>query len=456
MKKIDLVRFVIILITVFLLFEAMPVHFFADNYQYLNLARYYSQKPLEIFYLYPNSAIRHLHPAVEFRPFQRLYWAICYKFSGLDPIFYNVVQGIFFLVLVISAYNITYLFTSNKTASFLSVLFFLLHPPTYKLVHWLGIATLFNLSLMALSLYFLFRGIKDNSSRYIFAGVVTALPAFLAKVVPVFLIPLLFSLFFLFHKNEYGKAKKKFALSMFWIIVIAVPIALCHAISLINLKAMGHYMVFELFSPRIGNILTNVYNYRDIFYNDSFPVLFFICLCLFLFRFKKASLFCLLWIVLQIGVFLPIKCVSSKYFIEASLPISIFLGVTISSYIKQKMRKSDWIFAILLCLGILFSFNKFYSNIKAIQHTFDLAKTSYADKTREMVRLKALPKNATIYVDKGSPRVFYNLTFCLIDRRDVKIEFVDNKDTVDPSLFFESDTVIKNEQITDKTGNWRF
>ena len=46
-----------------------------------------------------------------------------------------------------------------------------------------------------------------------------------------------------------------------------------------------------------------------------------------------------------------------------------------------------------------------------------------------MVRLKALPKNATIYVDKGSPRVFYNLTFCLIDRRDVKIEFVDNKYT---------------------------
>lgn len=447
----DGVRIIVILVVIFILFQGMPVHFFADNTEYVYLGKYYSTNFLKIFSAAPlpeNKGYSFSH-LVLYRPVPRLFFTISYIFSGLDPLAYNILQGIFFLILVISIYNITVLLTEGKLPAFLAVLFFLATPANYKLIHWLGSTTLLNSSLVFISEYFLFSAIKSNSYARLYTGLILALFALLTKITAVFTIPIMLSLFFCIFRKDYAQRKKIFYIAIFVTLLASI------LVFILNLIAFGFRHSPEL---QLVNVFCNIKRYYSIFYENSTALLFFTTLFLFLLKPHKSTFLFLLYGILFIFLCLPWQITSSKYYTQASIGFSMFVGSVLGFELKEKPGGWHWFLVALILIGFIGSAPTIPKNIKKIMHTFYLAKISYAHQSRDMVRLSYLPKNSTIYVDDDAPKIFYKWLLLAMDRGDVKIVVVKSKDKIQPEFFFYGETTYDKTHsfITDRLGDWRF
>ncbi|MCM8773925.1 MAG: glycosyltransferase family 39 protein [Candidatus Omnitrophica bacterium] len=455
----DYLRLCIILLNLFILLQALPVHFFAENAEYLYLARYYSQHPLKIFFVVPFVLENrgYIHHLFFYRPMERIFFTFNYIIGKLNPLPYNITQGLLFLILVVSIYNIVHLISNNRLSAVLSVTFFLLIPTNYKIIHWLGNSDILSSPLMWISLFFLFIALKNNNSKLLFIGLFFTLLALLTKTSTAIVLPINFFLFYIFYKREYRLNKKMFYIGLVYILCLAILHLILHGIAYKNVKTY-HYSIHLLYRIGFNNIFKNIVVYYKIFYNNCFPLLFLIAFILALFRRKKDYFLFLSWAFIAIIVYLPIYNYSSKYFNGMTVGLSMFLGAVLADYII-KSKGCKWIGVIFICLGLIFSIPRIKNNIKMIRHTYELANKSYLLQKENFKRFQYLPKDAIIYVDDDIVRYYYLWYLALMDREDVKIEVVSSKDTVKPEFFFEGETKIIQEpffMIIDKLGDWRF
>ncbi|MCM8827130.1 MAG: glycosyltransferase family 39 protein [Candidatus Omnitrophica bacterium] len=460
--KFDYIRLIVILFTLFILFQTLPVHFFADNAEYLYLAKYYSHHPLKIFSVVPFALENrgYIHHLFFYRPMERLFFTVNYIIGKLNPIPYNITQGLLFLILVVSIYNIVHLIANNRVSALLSVTFFLLIPTNYRIVHWLGNSDILSSSLLCLSLYFLFSALKNNSFIHFFLGILVTFFAFLTKVSTAFTLPLLFYTFYLFYRKEYKLNKKLFYISLVYILILMGCDSIFQYIANKDVKTYQYaqYLLYEI-NPKY--ILRNINLFYGMFYKSGFYPLLVCCLIITCLRPNKNALFFILWIIFSSLPYLPLHCCSKRYFVYMAIGLCMFLGFVLSHYAKKPKNWSYWIGVILVCIGVMGSIKGLSNNIKRIRYTFELRKTHYIKQKNNMNRLFKLPTNATIYVDDGYTRHFYSYMLSLINRDDIKIELA-SPDNMVKEFFFEGEVkTVKTDfkpyfTFVDKLGDWRF
>lgn len=452
MKDFDFVRFGVILIAVFVLFQAMPVHFFADNAENLSLAKHYQKNPGEIFSLWPNQNIQNLHPAVRYRPFQRIFWTAGYAISGLNPVSYNVIQGLLFLITIITLYNITNLLSHKKLAAFLSVLFFLSLPSNYKSLHYLGDRTMLSLPFLLLSAFFYFSAIRDNSYKKLFIALLFSLVDFTISSVGLFLTPISVSIFFFLYKREYAQSRKLFLTALCCSLFLALVTLILQATGFWGLKKLGHELLFNSYNPSIFHFVPGVKFYFREFYASGYFLLFSFLLILFLFERSKEAVFPIVWSFVSLLIFSLARTHSSKYFTEANIGICIFMAIVLVLSLSRK-TKAPPILIVILYAVMSGSLAQAANNVRRVTHSFELARQSYSAQELNLKRLQSLPLNTEVYVDGKNSKRFYGLILSAMDRRDVIIKIAGDKTTVDKNLFFEGELT---DDFKDKRGNWRF
>ena len=457
-KKIDYVRLAVIFITLLILFQALPVHFFADRADYLFLGKYFSEKPLEIFSPFRADEVN-IHHLFHYRPIERCFWTFCYMFSGLNPISGNILDGMLFLLLVTSLYNITLLLSNNRLAGFAAALFFLSFPCNYKLIHCMGTSSLINFSFFSMALFFLFSSVINNSYFSLFIGLCCTVGALLATMNAV-LIPILFLIFFLLYDKKQRGGKTIFTIGMIYMVIAVIIVFLLEQIAWKDAIIMEPALT-AIHGMSVKYVANNTAVYYRIFIENSYIWFFSIGLALFLFKPDKAAFLALTWFALQILAYLPLGSASSRYFSQATGGLSIFLGVTVAGYLKEKPKIVKVILLGLIFICVFFDIGKAAGNISKIAHSFKLAKASYSKQKQDFIRLKVLAKDAVIYVDDEAVKMFYEWILRTMDREDVKIEMVDSKEKAPPELFFQGETsLVKTKEghyvIIDKTGDWRF
>jgi hypothetical protein len=450
-------RLIVILLTLFILFQALPVHFFTDDAEWLLAAKYYCSRPLEIFSPLRSAELYTNHTSFSYRIGSRIFWTVCYALTGVNPVSYNILDGILFLFLILSIYQITYLLSNSPAASSLACLFFLLTPSNYKLVQWLGITS--SLPLLNFALYFLFKLIKEHKPGNLFAALPMVLIALASDCLNIFLIPALFIVFFLLYKKEYAGSKNVFIITLGFILFFSGIAAI---FSIIALKDVPRLNPIYCFLYRINPACFSQHSgyYYGVFQKNGIPYLFLVGFLRCLFRPRRVYFFALAYSLSGIAFFLFINVMSPRYFAWASVGLSMFLGLAISDILKDiKYRKWNLAWTILLAAGILLSAHQIKENIGRMNYAFSLARQSYAHQKEEMGRLSSLPRNAVIYADNKWPAHFYGLMLEVINRKDVSVQYPASRDAVDRNLFFEGETKpTKNgpyDTLTDRLGDWR-
>jgi hypothetical protein len=458
-KKIDYCRLIVMAVTLFILFQALPVHFFADKAEYLFLGKYFSERPSEIFSPLRGEEVSGIHHLFHYRPMERLFWTACYSLSGMNPVSGNILDGALFLLLVVFLYNIAVLLSGSRTAGLVTALFFLSFPMNYKLIHWIGNPTLINFSFTTMALFFLFKSIITNKYFYLFTGLCCFSAAILTTMNAV-LIPVLFLIFYLFYNKKTKKDKTVFVIAMLYMGVTLIGVFLLEKIAWRGvIELQPDFAVIH--SVNAKYIFHNAISYYRIFIENNYIWLFVITMALFLFRPGKGSFLALIWLLLQVLIYLPLGSCSSRYFTQAMGGFSIFSGIVLIGSLKEKPAVIKIILSGLIFICVFFSIGKGRDNITKIQHSFELARISYAEQKQEFLRLKVLPENSVIYTDNLAPEIFYSWILRTMDRKDVKIEIVDSRNKAQPDLFFEGETsLVKAKEgysiIIDKAGDWRF
>lgn len=457
--KFDYIRLIIIFITVSILFQALPVHFFADKAEYLFLGKYFSNHPLQIISPFHPAEIEGITHLFHYRPVERLFWVISYIISGTSPLAANALDSLLFILLAVSLYNITLLLSKSRISALVAVLFFLSMPANYKLLHWLGTPTLISSSFTALSSFFLFSSIISNSYRRLFAGLAVYLFAVLTTMTAVLIVPVILSLFYLLYRPEYSKNKRIFLSSMAYILIAGAVVFILERIAWQGVSKED-YAIFILHGVNVKRIIPNAIAYYRIFLENSYPVFFILALSLFLLKPNRVSFLALVWFIIQLVVYLPLSFPSSRYFSQSTLGLSMFFGTVLIGTAKEIFKTRYLVMSLLFLICVFFSTDRMRDNAINIRHSFELAKISYENQKLNMKRLSSLPPNALIYVDDEAVSVFYEWILRAMDKSDVRIAIDASKRDIEPALFFEGETAfVRTEEcryIIDKLGDWRF
>ncbi|MFA4888696.1 MAG: hypothetical protein WC628_03880 [Candidatus Omnitrophota bacterium] len=468
--KVDYMRLIAVGLTVVILFKALPVHFFADNAEMLYLAKYYSKNFLELFSPFPHFIENHsyLHLQFIYRINERLFFTIAYLVGRINPLPYNMLQGALFLILTTSLYNLTRLFSGNKVASLLSVLIFVVTPPNYKSLHWLGTSSLSVPALTLATLYFILSAVRKNSYARLWVGLAIMLLIFCSMVSAIITVTLLLAVFTLLYPEDVRSGKRIFSIAMISALIIGIFTLILHQTAF-NRELMIKYQAnfYKLYNISPNYMLRNLGYFWSAISQYSFPQLLFLCLGLFAFNPSKDAFIALVLVILQLAPFLIVNCYTTRYFPFISVGLSMFIAIIIVSRIESifQRRQNIKIKFCHLALIILFlsglTGKAVYENVGKIKYVFSLVKPSFRQTEENIQRLASLPKKSVVCFDEDISGWYYAHILKAMDRRDIRIDGAGCQDKVNKELFFEGQVHSFTDtngmcQFTDKFGDWRF
>jgi hypothetical protein len=468
--KTDFVRLGVLALAMWVVFNALPVHFFADNAEMLYLAKYYSKHFFHLFFPFPFSLEDNYyqHPLFVYRINERLFFTIAYLFGRVNPLPYNILQGALFLILTTSLYNLTRLFSGNKVASLLAVLIFLITPPNYKSLQWLGNSSLSVPALTLATLYLILSAVRNNSYVRLWFGLTIMLLVFCSMVTAIITITLLLPVFALVYPEDIKRGKQVFSIAMISALIIGIFALILHQTAF-NIELMIRYQpsYYKLYNISPYYALRKLgYFWNDIS-NYCFPQLFFLCLGVFVFNPSRDAFIALALIILQLIPFLFVNAHSTRYFPFVCVGLSMFMAIIIVSRLNfcfqgaRKIRTKFFHLAMIIFLLLGLTGNMAYENTRKIKSIFSLARLSFCQAAGNIKRLASLPQNSVICVDEGITGWYYAHILKAMDRSDIRIDSAGCQDKVDKGLFFEGQVHSFTDEsgiciFTDKFGDWRF
>ncbi|MDD3875685.1 MAG: hypothetical protein PHT69_03635 [Bacteroidales bacterium] len=358
-----------------------------------------------------------------YQPLPILSFAITYKYFGMDPTPYHMLNILFHLLNIIVLFVFVRKLTNNKVIALFSAFLFAVHPMSVEAVTWISARSSSMFVFFYLwSLYFYISYIKDNFKlKFYFLTLIFFLLSLFSKAHAVTL-PLIILVIDLYLKR---KIDKRFILEkiplfilslIFGIITISdegttgnILQGLDKFTFLDNFFLLSYSIVFYLYRLFVPVNLCPVYVYPEKV-NNLLPLVFYVApfvlaIVTFLvvkFRKKRYILFGFLFFMAAISLTLQIIpsrlfIVTDRYTYLSYIGLYITLGYLLFEIKNVNIRKA-FIF-ITIITGLIFSYLTFQRN-KAWSNDFTLA-TDIISKNPEVPYIaRAFGVRANYYLNK--------------------------------------------------------
>ncbi len=449
---------VVVLATLLIIQAALPVHFFADNTEYVYLAQHYLRHPAQLFSPVPfaiekNHYIAHLF---WYRLPDRLFFAGGYLVSGVDPLGYNLLQALAFLLLVWAIYGLSVSLSGSVFAGLSAVALFLSVPCVYKPLHWLGSATLLAGSSLAFSLWLLFRWLDTGKSRFLIPGLLASCVALTAKTPTPWLLPILFALRLFLLPVPSMRTKAMRVLAFLGIGVAGSSVCSWLAYRPIAELAPNQYAVYRL---SFSHVFPAMQWYARTSLREGYPFLLPVVLGGLILAFRRAFILPLVWCALYLGSHCLLKGPTTKHLAGAAVSVSILAGLSLSALWGWGRAWARLLVRGLIIIGFLASLPQAQAHLRTIRTVNGFARKSYRTQKALYARLLTLPPQAQAFTENSISAYYLKNIAKAAGRRDLEVKTLAPGALVEPEGFFPAELELIERQgrkiLRDKLGDWR-
>ena len=458
----------------FFVFLVGPAGLYYDDAGCLYQGKYLSYHPGAIFSFTPP---RSLHNSlghrswlgeifwVNYRPFERVVWALCYLLFGPSNILFGILQKLIFLVTVFMLYKIGKLL-ADPVAGIIAAGLFIFNKIPYGVLTWnTCLALQFGLLFLLLAVFWTIKGFLSQKSSLIFLGVLLATFSFLFRESNIYIY---FGIA-CFYASKFSLGGEKTKFKIYSLLIICATLILCEVFYFSLIFNFNFYSLAEaqIHALSFANIKSNLNFYFGAITSGISISLLLFCAYLFAILRMPLQFTGLAWAIVSLAPLLFSRRTTEIYLMDFFVGFSLFCAAGLSrlyaewsenkATLKKALFKPSFFNTNLpqIIIIILISFSlicSFINNAKDIFMAAMVARTKFFNRQARLVELKTLGKSGIIYVPTPQAKEFYELMASIYDMKNAGIKNVSSWNEM--AGLVGGENLLKNPGFENRLAEW--